>query len=840
MALGLAKNWTIERLRRAVVAVAAVLLLAILGSVIYGHWRLRHIAQDLPARLGVTIQQTTRGYVLSKTEQGRTVFTLHAARAVEFKSGKRVSLHDVEIDMYNQQGGAADTISGSDFEFDPRSEIVESRGETHIVLHSPPGATGRGLAGSSSAGQPIRITTNDLVFNQKTGIATCNGEVDFQVANSNGQAIGAVYDSKQSHLLLRSQVVLTTTMQNRPAVLHASEGIYDKSADQIHLRQPRYSSTLPNGTERGEARQATVYLRKDGSAERLDAQGDVRLVSADGTVVQSSALNATLGEKSQPQYMQFSGGVLFLQNQPEQQTDGSSQQAEVQFDAQGRAQSAMFDRAVRFQQVDQNEMHLRRTLRCDRLKLHLLPAIHGQAKLQTAQASGNAMFTSQSTTPQHAPLQTAVSAQMLNAKFGAGNQIRHMDGAGQTGIRTIAANGDIDTSTGDTLKIDFALPPPPGLKKSVAPAVSSTQPAGDRASSAEPGAQSIQTAVQTGHVVLTQIASAKKGAASQSSVSTANAARAEYIAANDTLTLTGTPAYHTDQMEITADEIEVKRATGDVTLSDDVQSTLRSGSQPGTAPAAAMLGGGNQPVHIIAQHAILLHRQQQAIFTGRARLWQGGDAVAAPVIELSQKMQTLTAYSAQPCGQCVVSNFISQTAATTQPPKVRLPSNDRTSTFRILSGRLLYSDAERKATFVGKVQVISASGELFADHAEMFLVPANHGSVNRVSSHSGGDIANVSSRKNNSGQSSIEKIVATGHVRWMQPGRRGTGTRLVYTANDGHFVLTGDAENPPQIFDADRGTVTGQVLTFTSPEQAIIVSGNTSKSTTTRTRVKKS
>lgn len=838
MAPGFVRNWTIERLRRAVVAVAAVLLLVILGSVIYGHWRLRHIAQDLPARLGVTIQQTTRGYVLSKTEQGRTVFTLHAARAVEFKSGKRVSLHDVEIDLYNRQGGAADTISGSDFEFDPHSEIVESRGETHIVLHSPPSATGAGLAGSN-AGQPIRIATNDLVFNQKTGIATCSGEVDFQVANSNGQAIGAVYDSKRSHLLLRSQVVLMTTTQSHPAVVHASQVEYDRDSRQIHLVQPRYSSTLPNGTERGEARQATVYLRKDGSAERLDGQGDVQLTSADGAVVQSAAMNATLGEKTQLQDMKFSGGVLFLQNQPEQQTDGSSQEAEVQFDAQGRAQFATFDHTVRFQQVDQNETHLRRTLSCDRLKLHLLPAAHGQAKLQTAQATGNAVFTSRSTPPGHAPLETALGAQILNAKFGAENQLQHIDGTGQTRVRTIAANGDVDTSTGDTLKVDFAPASAEGAKD-IGPEVHTSRAASDHASHDAFGAQSIQTAVQTGHVVLTQVGSTKKGTASQSNISTATAARAEYAAANDTLTLTGAPAFHNDQLEMTADKIEVKRATGDATFSGAVQSTLESSARLGNAPAGGLLDAGNQPVHIIAQRAVLLHQQQRAVFTGRARLWQGGDAVAAPVIEVSQKLQTLTAYSTQPCVQCVVSNFVSQTASKTPTGKTKASGDNRTSTFRVLSDKLLYSDAERKATFVGKVQVIDANGELFADHAEVFLAPADRGAKSRIRSNSVTNVANFSASENTSGESSIEKIVATGHVRLMQPGRRGTGTRLVYTANDGHFVLTGDAENPPQIFDADRGTVTGQVLTFTSPEQAIIVSGNSSKSTTTRTRVKKS
>ncbi|MEO6830462.1 MAG: hypothetical protein ABI164_11690, partial [Acidobacteriaceae bacterium] len=129
--------WTIERLRLGIVALAVLLVLAITGSFFYGRWRLRHIAQDLPARLGIQIQQSTQGFVLTKTDKGRPLFTLHAARAVEFKSGARVSLHDVEIDIFNRQDGMADTIAGSNFEYDPHSQIVRANGESKIVLHAP-------------------------------------------------------------------------------------------------------------------------------------------------------------------------------------------------------------------------------------------------------------------------------------------------------------------------------------------------------------------------------------------------------------------------------------------------------------------------------------------------------------------------------------------------------------------------------------------------------------------------------------------------------------------------------------------------------------------------------
>jgi lipopolysaccharide export system protein LptA len=57
----------------------------------------------------------------------------------------------------------------------------------------------------------------------------------------------------------------------------------------------------------------------------------------------------------------------------------------------------------------------------------------------------------------------------------------------------------------------------------------------------------------------------------------------------------------------------------------------------------------------------------------------------------------------------------------------------------------------------------------------------------------------------------LERVVATGHVDIQQPAMRATGERLVYTASDQVFLLTGDAGTPPQATDA-KGTTTGAAL----------------------------
>lgn len=840
--------WTIERLRLAIMALAVVLLLAIVGFFVYGRWRMRHVAQDLPSRLGIQIQQSTRGFVLSKTEQGRTIFTLHAARALEYKSGGRVLLHDVEIDMYNRQDGKADTIAGKDFQYDPHSQIVVSQGEAHIMLHTP--ATGHGVvAGKKKSAQIIYVTTHGLVFNQKTGVATCSGEVDFQIADSSGQAVGAEYDSKQGHLLLQSQVVLTTTMQNRTAVVHASQAVYDKNESQVHLQQPRYRSVTPQGSEQGAAGTATIFLRQDGSAEMFDAQNGVELVSADGTQVKASMLHAVLNDDSHPEQMHFFGGMQFTQKQPDQQANGSARDAVIHFDAQGHAQQAVFDRDVEFhQQVAAGKDHLQRTLTSNHLVLQLSSSKTGQLQLQTANATGNAVFGSQSANAGHPPEETRLAAQTLNARFLPGNEIEHIDGVGQTFLRTVAANGDIDTSAGDTLTVDFLTTQ---RKPPNSPASGAIKPS-PKAANDGLTTQSIRSAIQTGHVVLQQTTSGKNGSTTPPQISTAMATRADYQATNDTLTLTGQPVFRDAQLEMAATRMEVERTTGKMVATGAVQATLHSTKSTqkvaNAVPASGLLGGGSQPVHVVANQAVVLHDAQQAIFTGQARLWQGGNSVEAPVIEVSQKTQTLLAYSALPCVQCIHSTFLGQTGQTVALDRAGLSSQTGSKTnvssslpsvFRVISERLLYSDAERKATFLHHVEVISSSGQLFADHADIFLTPAMPAGALRGVPSQKEKPENSTSDRNNPSQSSVEKIVATGNVRLVQPGRRATGATLEYTASDGHFVLTGDNSTLPEVVDADRGTVTGQILTFASQEQAIIVSGSSAHTTTTKTRVQK-
>src|ERR1700690_937963 len=90
----------LSRLRRwlAGAIIAAVLLVA--GVYFYARHRVQNALKQIPGKIGLEIKQTATGFTVSKSEQGRTLFTIQASKAVQFKQGGRAELRDVQITLY--------------------------------------------------------------------------------------------------------------------------------------------------------------------------------------------------------------------------------------------------------------------------------------------------------------------------------------------------------------------------------------------------------------------------------------------------------------------------------------------------------------------------------------------------------------------------------------------------------------------------------------------------------------------------------------------------------------------------------------------------------------------
>src|SRR5512146_3212711 len=124
----------ISRLRYwfAAATIAAVLVVA--GFYFYARYRFYHAVKEIPQKLGVEVQQSTESFSLSKSEGGRTLFTIRASKAVQYKQGGRAELKDVSILVYGRESDRFDQIYGSDFEYDPGTGNVVAKGDVHIDL----------------------------------------------------------------------------------------------------------------------------------------------------------------------------------------------------------------------------------------------------------------------------------------------------------------------------------------------------------------------------------------------------------------------------------------------------------------------------------------------------------------------------------------------------------------------------------------------------------------------------------------------------------------------------------------------------------------------------------
>jgi lipopolysaccharide export system protein LptA len=859
------------------IAMACLLLAVLAGFLVYARYPFRHIEKDLPARLGIDVQQTANSYTYSQSSQGHTLYTIHASKLVQFKAG-HAQLQDVAITLYGPSGsGRVDRIYGKSFNYDQNAAIVTADGEVDIDLSGPAAQSTPAQnpanqtpaqpapSVSSDEAQPdkstIHIRTTGLTFNQKTGDADTSQAVEFQLPRAAGASVGASYNSKTGIVVLNNQVVLTSSSNGHSSVVHATHATLLRQTKQALLVQ----ATSEYETEKSSSDQAVVWFRQDGSAEKIDASGHVRIMTDNGAVVTSQTAHIQLDTKSQPTIAQMEGGIVFdSENQPgenggvkekDETMHGTASEGTLNFGPNSLLKHAEFRDAVDFTdhqtalRVDAGSTATRR-LRAAKVDVDFVPASVGKKSIaRTLLATGHPVATLQQTSPKGAPQSTAISGDQLVATLDGGRSLRQIDGTGHTRLVNQAQDGSVNTSTGDTLHMTFVQPPPAVARskndpnkdnRTSASNSAPSQPGPSQSNPVQSGAgqstAQIETAIQDGNVVMKQTPAKKAGATAQPATTTAWASHAEYHDADQILHLTGSPRIDDGQsLQLTSRLIDYHRDSGDMEAHGDVKATYLQPPQNGQSKTAAtvsaqpaMLPGGSGPVHVLADRADLHHDSGIGYFYGvphtPARMWQSEDSVWAPVIELHRDDSTLKAYGQGTGAAPVVNtNFTSAMGAKHQQ-----------SVFRIHSATLLYSDKARQGDFDGSVIAEDADGTIHSDHAVVYLKPAE-----KPGEKPNPPVAKPQPGQQNSGkQSQIDHLIATGHVVLVQPGRKGEGECLLYTAADGKYVLTGTPDVLPYLTDRIHGTTTGIALLFNSQDDSVEVSGGKSGAVTD-TRAKK-
>jgi lipopolysaccharide export system protein LptA len=288
------------------------------------------------------------------------------------------------------------------------------------------------------------------------------------------------------------------------------------------------------------------------------------------------------------------------------------------------------------------------------------------------------------------------------------------------------------------------------------------------------------------------------------------------------LVLTGSPRVTNGGMATTAKTIRMNRATGDALAEGNVKSTY---SDLKEQPDGALLASSS-PIHVTA-HSMTAHNSPGlALYSGNARLWQDANIIEAPTIQFDRDRRFVTAQGtpAQPVQTILVqtdkalAESALQSGKTAERKPRKAVSLTGSSPISITATKLTYADSERRVRYDGGVLAKGADFTTSAKTADAYLLARNQ----------------TSSRQSFAGPGQLDRMVAEGNVLIQQPTRRAEGEKLVYTAADDKFVLTGGS---PSIFDAEQGKITGVSLTFFRRDDRVLVEGEASTLGVTQTRV---
>jgi len=783
---------SVAQVRKSLVAVAVALLLVVTVSYRIAKLKVKPRLHSIPQKLGIDIQQTSEGFSLSKSEGGRTIYTIRASSAVQFKQGGHADLKNVHIVVYGKGHDRFDQIYGKEFTYDPESGDIKGIGEVNIDLQGyAEGPTKPDQAPPDELNNPIHITTNSLTFNQKTGEAHTDDEVIFKSLQASGTAKGAYYDSKTNQLQLKADVHIITTGDNAADITGSSGTIQKDPRQAVLLNAAIYQ---PDRTLTAD--KLTMLFEPDNTIQHSQAEGNVNIEVRGPTIVDISGPRGDLNMGPQNAVVQatVTGGAKF-NTRGDNLAHGSADTFVLDFEADNQPKYFHMLKNARMRQEPQpghpgspgqpmeiaaDQLHfvlengneLRTGDTAGKAQITIFPAPAGTKAAKTPSQPGQDFGSSNST--------TVATAGKFHAVFGPENQMQSLHGFPDARIVSTSPGLADKVSTSRTLDVAFA--PDGGAEKLI------------QSGSFEYHEPSLNP--NTGGRVLF-------------------ADQATYTPADQILILNGSPRVIDNGMTTTADVVRMNRQSGEGFADGNVKTTY-SDLKP--QPNGALLAQSD-PVHVTALHMISRQQPGVAHYMGNVRLWQTNNVVRAPMIDFDNQNRTIVAHA--DTAQSVSSLFVQQ------------GQDGKLSPVDVTADKLTYVDSERRARYTGNVLARSTTGTISAQQIDVYL------QQNGVESEgqAGGTAKTAKSIiPGSEGPSRIDHMIAIGKVVATEPNRRAVGDRLVYTAEDGKYYLTGKNAS---IFDAEHGTAWGDSLTFYSHDDRVLVESKHALPTVTRARITK-
>jgi lipopolysaccharide export system protein LptA len=776
------RNSEARRYARWSLAAAGLLALAVAGVYVRNAFLARQAEKKAPPAVPPTVEQRSNEFSFSKVEGQRTIYTVKASRATEFKEGSRNLLEDVDIVVYGKRGDRRDKLQTRACDFISNTGKISCAGEVQINLQA--------ASAPSTSANAIQITTSAVTFDRDSGEARTDKPVTFHWPAGEGRAVGMSYGSGAGVLRLRQGVELS---------------LYP-------------SSQAPN-TKTDPAPPNTVHVAGDSMTFRRDQ----RLVTVDGNVhaqqvtdeLTATQVSMELDSSFQARRLVASGHPELHEVSPDGPIALSADEIASNLRTDGSVESIVATGTVRGSRttpvggdaIDAGRMQL--DLATDDNMPRLLTASQG-VKLTSTSAAFNGGT-------------RRVETDGMEVHFSPNSR------PGQTLLDTVNTLAPARVDWEDVAIVNGK------------PVPQSTQMAGKEMKLTFDAENQLQGLVSTGGVEVKR----KLGDAPEQ-ITSSRELSAKFDKAGEwsTIEQTGGVRFEDGERHGQGDRAQVDRASNTVKLDGSV--ILADASTRTTAQSASFVQGSNtmradghvlttelradtatpnlapEPAHVSAEHLLVDTARGHAVYSGKGRLWQGQSVVEGDTVELDSATHTVQAkghvqgvfpqapWSPKPgpgTGS-TTSAAIKKVASKTSGPQASHPAMQLG---HIRGGLLTYWETESRGRIEQSARVDSEQGSIQADQIDLYF-------------SDGGD-ANATKQ--------LSRSLARGHVSVQQQDRRGTSERAEYTASEGKFVLS---EGKPTLHSSTGDTTTGRQLTFYFADDRIVVdSADGSKTVTLHT-----
>ncbi|HEY2821894.1 MAG TPA: LPS export ABC transporter periplasmic protein LptC [Candidatus Acidoferrum sp.] len=798
-------------------AAVALILAGITTAVYLKRGYTRHIERkQAPPAAPNDVTRQSNGINFKKVEQNRTIFQIQASKSTEFKGQDASLLEEVVVTIFGKAGDRHDVIRTHICRYDQKSGDITCDGDVRIDVMSAADVELAERNPSLAEARSTRVETRGVTFNHDSGFARTSERVTFAFPSGTGDGTGLEYNSDEGTLRLLHDVRIRLTQA--PAASVKKTGV-SVAVDPKVGKDVRVKGSTLDFSRDSRVLHLLGPAEAETSAERLTA-GELTL-ALDGDFHVQTLIAATIGTDRPRVVSTKSGEEMHLESDnltAQFVPDGWITKLDATGHVTGFRKNAAGEDAMtgdtgsltfwpRFSQP--KELN-----------------VNGNVVLRTKEEKSGDTRTMQTAAfrMEFAGGKEHESSKPLTAETLAAGTMEWTDSATQGGT-IVPARTQLQA---DKLAMIFA--DATGKAKEV-------RAAGDVRTERWLTGHAVQTATANSGTALMLPNGGWSQMDLQGDVKLKEADRtgqgdhAAFDRAAQTATLSGHAMARDATTQTQARRIVFSQSTGDIFADGGVRSTDFSAKSSAVQLAPA-------PANITADQLQANSKSGRALYTGKARLWQGDSVLEADSIELLRDSHVLNAAGnvravfPQAAGAPTIgtSKQPSQSASF-NPPSRQVNTSQvvtkKSQLWHATSDTLTYNDVEGRARLEKNVVVQSAEQKMRGPILDLYFTkgPA---SANDAASNTN------ASTQSPAGSRQISRAVGTGGVTVEEGDRRAVADRGEYTAASGKFVMSG---GKPTLYDGSAGTTTGTQLTFFLADDTIIVDSENGSRTLTKHRV---